>query len=80
MNSLVTLVAACLYHNKLLIQPSCVSCVIVIWKVVGEFARYSSIYVFDTKRCTTRFKVRKALNNKFVCVVIICKFIEIGCL
>ena len=53
---------------------------IVIRKVVGEFARYSSIYVFGTKRCTIRFKVRKALDNKFVCVFIICKSIEIGCL
>ena len=35
-------------------------------KVVGEFACYTSIYVFDTKRRTTRFKVRKVLNDKFV--------------
>ena len=42
-------------------------------KVVGESACYTSIYVFDTKRRTTRFKVRKALNNKFVCVFITCK-------
>ena len=39
-------------------------------KVVGESACYTSIYVFDTKRRSTRFKVRKALNNKFVCVFI----------
>ena len=32
-------------------------------KVVGESAGYTSIYVFDTKRRTTRFKVRKALTN-----------------
>ena len=31
----------------------------------GESACYTSIYVFDTKRRTTRFKVRKALNNKY---------------
>ena len=49
-------------------------------KVVGESACYTSIYVFDTKRRTTRFKVRKALNNKFVCVFITCKVYEIGCL
>ena len=42
-------------------------------KVVGESACYTSIYVFDTERRTTRFKVRKALNNKFVCVFITCK-------
>ena len=48
-------------------------------KVVGESACYTSIYVFDTKRRTTRFKVRKALNNKSVCVFITCK-VEIGCL
>ena len=42
-------------------------------KVVGESACYTSIYVFDTKRRTTRFKVRKALNNKSVCVFITCK-------
>ena len=42
-------------------------------KVVGKSACYTSIYVFDTKRRTTRFKVRKALNNKFVCVFITCK-------
>ena len=42
-------------------------------KVVGESACYTSIYVFDTKRRTTRFKVRKALNNKFVCAFITCK-------
>jgi len=42
-------------------------------KVVGESACYTSIYVFDTKRRTTRFKVRKALNDKFVCVFITCK-------
>ena len=29
-------------------------------KVVGESAGYTSIYVFDTKRRTTRFKVRKS--------------------
>ena len=40
---------------------------------VVESACYTSIYVFDTKRLTSRFKVRKALNNKFVCVVITCK-------
>ena len=45
----------------------------LLWKVVGESACYTSIYVFDTKRRTTRFKVRKALNNKFVCVFITCK-------
>ena len=39
-------------------------------KVVGESAGYTSIYVFDTKRRTTRFTVRKALNNQFVCVFI----------
>ena len=44
----------------------------LLWKVVGESACYTSIYVFDTKRRTTRFKVRKALNNKFVCVFITC--------
>ena len=37
------------------------------------YACYTSIYVFDTKRRTTRFKVRKARNNKFVCVFITCK-------
>ena len=42
-------------------------------KVVGESVCYTSTYVFDTKRRTTRFKVRKALNNKFVCVFITCK-------
>ena len=42
-------------------------------KVVGESACYTSIYVFDTKRRTTRFKVRKALNNKFVCAFLTCK-------
>ena len=45
----------------------------LLWKVVGESACYTSIYVFDTERRTTRFKVRKALNNKFVCVFITCK-------
>ena len=49
-------------------------------KVVGESACYTSIYVFDTKRRTTRFKVRKALNNKFVCAFLPVKSIEIGCL
>ena len=44
--------------------------VALLRKVVGESACYTSIYVFDTKRRTTRFKVRKALNNKFVCVFI----------
>ena len=39
-------------------------------KVVVESACYTSIYVFDTTRRTTRFKVRKALYNKFVCVFI----------
>ena len=39
-------------------------------KVVGDCPCYSSIYVFDTKRRTTRFRVRKALNNKFVCAFI----------
>ena len=34
---------------------------------------YTSIYVFNTKRRATRFKVRKALNNKFACVFITCK-------
>ena len=48
-------------------------------KVVGESACYTSIYVFDTKRRTTKFKIRKALNNKFVYVFITCK-VEIGCL
>ena len=43
------------------------------WIFYGESASYTSIYVFDTKRRTTRFKVRKALNNKFVCVFITCK-------
>ena len=42
-------------------------------KVVGESACYTCIYVFETKRRTTRFKVRKALNNKFACVFITCK-------
>ena len=42
-------------------------------KVVGESACYTSIDVFETKRRATRFKVRKALNNKFVCVFITCK-------
>ena len=42
-------------------------------KVVGESACYTSIHVFDTKRRTTRFKVRKTLTNKFVCVFITCK-------
>ena len=37
-------------------------------KVVVGSACYTSIYVFDTKRRTTRFKVRKALNSNFVCV------------
>ena len=32
-------------------------------KVVGESGGYTSIYVFDTKRRTTRFKVRKAFTN-----------------
>ena len=42
-------------------------------KVVVESAcLYTSIYVIDTKRRTTRFKVRKALNCKFVCVFITC--------
>jgi len=45
----------------------------LLQKVVSESACYTSIYVFDTKRCTTRFKVRKALNSKFVCVFITCK-------
>ena len=40
-------------------------------KVVGESACYTNIYVFDTKRRT--IKVRKALNNKFVCVFITCE-------
>ena len=48
--------------------------------VVGEFACYTSIYVFGTKRRTTRFKVRKALNNKFVCFYNLSKSIEIECL
>ena len=48
-------------------------------KVVGESACYTSIYVFDTKRRTTRFKVRKALNNKFVFLWPVTS-IEIGCL
>ena len=26
------------------------------------------VFVFETKRRTTRFKERKALNNKFVCI------------
>ena len=42
-------------------------------KVVGESACNTSIYVFDTKRRTIRFKVRKALNDKFVCVFKTCK-------
>ena len=33
----------------------------------------SLVVVFDTKRRTTRFKVRKALSNKFPCVFITCK-------
>ena len=41
--------------------------------MVGESACYTSIYIFDTKRRTMRFKLRKALNNKFVCVFIMCK-------
>ena len=42
-------------------------------RVVGESACYTCIYVFETKRRTTIFKVKKALNNKFVCVFITCK-------
>ena len=49
-------------------------------KVVGESACYTSIHVFDTKRRTTRFKVRKTLNNKFVCVLKPVKSMEIRCL
>ena len=42
-------------------------------KVVGESACYTCIYVSETKRRITRFKVRKALNNKSACVFITCK-------
>ena len=46
--------------------------VALLQSVLGEFACYTSIiYVFDTKRHTIR--VRKAVNNKFVCVFITCK-------
>ena len=48
-------------------------------KVVDESACYTSIDVFDTKRRTTWFKVRKALNNKFVFLQPV-KYIEIRCL
>ena len=47
--------------------------VALLRKVVSESACYTCIYVFETKRRTTRFKVRKALSNKFVCVFITCK-------
>jgi len=43
----------------------------LLGKVVGESPCYTSIYVFDTKRHTNRFKLRKALNNKFVCVFVL---------
>ena len=46
---------------------------IFLRKVVGESACYTPIYVLDTKRHTTRFKVKKALKNKFLCVFITCK-------